>query len=425
MKKNYSLFLAAFMLLAVSALEAQTFIVKQVFVGSGGNFSDPDDFVEISSYDPNGGQTSSFGNIRTQSVQDMLIDGNFLYVAAQDSIAKFNIDTYNRVAIAAAPGVNKLAKYENKLLASFAYPNTSDFLRVYDANNLDFISVIEGISDEAAGMLVVDDALYVAVPGGWMSTTGKIALVDLSELILLKEVDMGTNAAGIFDLYLYDNLLFSVNKSAWGATSGYVTQTNTALSQFNHTLYQHALGNGTGLDNGQLFVQMDNGIGQIDLNDMSLVNASVVSPFEMSIASAELDTVNSLFYVSTTDYASVGEGLIFNLQGENTGSFDAGISPEAIAIDYRSTEGIGENLITLAIAAMPNPSDETCQLSFPQELANADWKITDLLGATVRSGHLHGNENELTIDVSTWPSGLYVAVARNSSHQGVVKLLVR
>jgi len=425
MKKNYYLLLAVFMLLAVSVMEAQTFVVKQVFVGSGGNFSDPDDFVEISSYDPMGGQSFAFGSILTQSVQDMLVEGNFLYVAAQDSIAKFNIETYNRVAIASAPGVNKLATYDNKLIATFAYPNTSDFLKVYYADNLDFLMTIDGISDEAAGMLVVDNALYVAVPGGWMSTTGKIALVDLNELTLLKEVDMGTNAAGIFDLYLYDDQIYSVNKSAWGVTSGYVTKTNIFLSQFTHTLYDYGLGHGTCLHNGQLFVQMNNGIGQIDLADMSLVNSSVVSPFEMSIAAAAMDTVNSLFYITTTDYASVGEGLIFNQQGENVGSFDAGISPEAIAIDYRSTEGIGEYLTSLSIDAMPNPAGESCQLSFPHELADADWKITDLRGAAVRSGHLSGNQNELSIDVSTWPSGIYVVSAINDKARGVVKLVVK
>jgi hypothetical protein len=425
MKKIYYLLVAAFVLLVFTNLEAQNYVVREVVVGSGGNYSDPEDYVEISTYNPAGGAMYNFGSILTQSIQDMIIDGGNLYVAAQDSIAKFNLSTYTRVAIVSAPGVNKLAIYNNKLLATFAYPNTSDFLKVYYADNLDYISSVSQISDEAAGMLVLDDLLYVAVPGGWMSTSGRIALIDLTELFFLKEVNLGTEAAGISNLYLYDNQIITVNKSAWGVNSGYLTKLNTTLSQFTHTQIPYAVGAGVGLLNQNLFLQMDGGIGEVSLSDMTLVNASVVETAAMSIAAAVLDTVNQLFYVTTTDYASVGAGYVFNMNGENVASFETGISPEAMAINYKVSSGIIEQIAAYTIEAWPNPAKGFCQLTFPKELDGAQWSVTDVQGRSILKGKLDITQKSILLDFSTIESGLYFVSAQNGLSKGIAKILIK
>ncbi len=412
-------------LLMFSNLEAQNYAVKQVLIGSGGNFSDPEDFVELSTYNPASNASWGFGSILTQSIQDMLIDGDVLYVAAQDSIAKFSLLTYNRLAITYAPGVNKLAVYENKLLATFAYPNTADFLRVYYADNLDFYTSIPQISDEAAGMLVVENKLFVAVPGGWMSTVGKIALIDLSEFLFLKEVSFGAQSAGIFNLYLNGEQIITVNKSAWGATSGYLTQVNQSLSQFTHTEIPYAIGAGVGMLNNSLFVQMNGGIGEVNLTDMTLVNESVVEPTDLTMAAAVLDTVNSLFYVTTTDYASVGEGFVFNMNGENIASFEAGIAPESVVIDYKISSDIGEHLSVVNIDASPNPAEDYCTLSFPKELTGAYWVVTDLQGRRILNGYVSANEQSVVLDLSSLQSGMYLATAQNRSYHAVVKILIK
>ena len=77
--------------------------------------------------------------------------------------------------------MNKIAIAGDKLIASFAYPVTENFVRVFNADDLSFIGSFDDVTDEAAHMLVLEDVLYVAVPGGWMSTSGKIAMIDLNE----------------------------------------------------------------------------------------------------------------------------------------------------------------------------------------------------------------------------------------------------
>lgn len=416
--------LAAFMLFLAPKIDAQVYVVKQVFVGSGGNYGDPDDYVGLSSYDPMSGQSNDFGTVFTQSIQDLIIKGEFLYVAAQDSIAKYNATTYERLAIAPAVGVNKLAVYEDKLLATFAYPVSENFLRIYSADNLEMLTTISEISDEAANMLIVDDMLYVAVPGGWASTIGKMALIDLNDLLFLKEVDLGSEAAGIFNLYLYDNRIVSVNKSAWGVNSGYLTQVNTALTEFSHHIFPYGLGAGVGLLNNSLYVQMDGGVGEVDLIDMTLVNSSVVEPIEMGIAAAVLDTVNSLFYVTSTDYTTEGYGYVFDMSGENTAVFEAGISPEALAIDYQLISDVYQQKLDLTLSAFPNPASDLCHLDVPTDLAGAVWAITDLQGRTFLKGRLSDDEKQLTIDISSLLPGMYISSVNNHLAQGMVKILV-
>src|ERR1035437_7340767 len=83
--------------------------VNQVIVANGGKFETIPPFadcVSVQKYDPVSHAVTVFDIIRTQSVQDLIIRGNFAYVAAQDSIVMYNLDTYHRVAAVPDSGLN-------------------------------------------------------------------------------------------------------------------------------------------------------------------------------------------------------------------------------------------------------------------------------------------------------------------------------
>ncbi|OFY48275.1 MAG: hypothetical protein A2W85_13965 [Bacteroidetes bacterium GWF2_41_31] len=425
MKKFTFSMLAAGMLLVCPYLGAQSFTVKQVMIGSGGNYANPDDFVELSSYDPVSDQSVNFGTVFTQSVQDVMISDGFLYVAAQDSIAKYDANTYERLAITAASGVNKLDLYEGRLLATFAYPVTENFVREFDASDLTFLGYIADVSDESAGMLIIGNRLYVAVPGGWTSITGKMAMIDLDSFELIDEVDLGSEAMGIYNLYLANNQIVTVNRSAWGTTTGNLTTINTDLSQFTHYTYAESIGAGIGVYDNLLYTQMNNGIGSVNLETMELEKSTVVEPFAMSIAAAKLDTVNGLFYITITDYSALGAGFIYNLAGEEQNTFDAGISAEAIAIDYRSSVGVQEFHTQIALQAYPNPTQDVCRISLPDELAGAQWKICDLQGRIYLEGNTDLNRKTLNLDLEGLQNGMYIITLRNNQAQGMAKVVLK
>ena len=64
MKINYILKLVLVLLISAN-INAQNWYLNQVLVGSGGNFSDPDNHVTISSYNTINQITSDFGSILT------------------------------------------------------------------------------------------------------------------------------------------------------------------------------------------------------------------------------------------------------------------------------------------------------------------------------------------------------------------------
>ena len=98
---------------------SQSWYLNQLIIGSGGNFSDPDDYVTLASYNPSNQVTTVFDTIYTQSLQDVFVKDGKAWVAAQDSIVSYNLDTYERISAIGAPGVNKLKVTGDILIASF------------------------------------------------------------------------------------------------------------------------------------------------------------------------------------------------------------------------------------------------------------------------------------------------------------------
>ena len=405
MKKNYFSMLTAIVLFAVQSLIAQNTITNQVIVCSGGNFNNPDDYVTVASFKPSGGLTTNFGTVFTQSVQDVVISGHFAYVAAQDSIVKFNIDTYERVAAVEAIGVHNLAIAHDKLIASFWYPATENFVRTFSIEDLSQLAVVSEVSDEAAGILIHKNLAYVAVPGGWTSTTGKIAIIKIFGDILLEEVDLGEKGIGINDLFLLegdDDYLVSVNKSPWGATVGHLSLINLSGNEPTSFPFEATMGNGIELLGDDLYLTLNGGIGRIDLALMIIDDSEVVPNPGSGFVAAVLDTVNMLFYATTTDYATTGDGTIYNLDGEATGSFDAGIAAEALTIDYRDNTGIFERNLSESLSTFPNPANHLINFKIPDDQIIVDVVILDLSGRIVYKGK---DSNE--IDVSNLNVGLY------------------
>lgn len=387
-------------------LSAQSWYLNQVIVGSGGSFSNPDENVKISSYSPSNQATTDFGDILTHSIQDIQITGKYAYIAAQDSIAKYDIDTYERLAISEAVGINRLLVSGDHILATFQFPATENFVRVYNSENLEFFSSVEDISGEAAGIIAVDQFAYVAVNGGWAGTTGSIAIIQLSEFSLVDEINLGVEGRSIMDLFFHNDMIMSVNTTPWGDSTGYISVMNRLGLHTESYLIQHTIGDYVGIKDNNLYVVMDGGIGSIDLNSFTVLDNEVVAPQTMSIAAAKLDTINDNFYVSLTDYFSVGEGKVFNISGDETGSYNAYISPDALALDYRENTDVVDINIT-DIRIFPIPATDIINVISEQNNVTS-YIISDLMGRKVLSNSINTSSGKITIDISSIKSGNYL-----------------
>ncbi len=405
MKKFYSLLMLAAVLSSVQ-LMSQNWVLNQVIIGSGGNFSNPDDNVKLSSYNPSNSTSTEFGSILTHSIQDIVVDGKFAYVAAQDSIAKYDIDTYEQLAIAEAIGVNNIVIADDNVFATFQYPVTEGFVKVYSTDSLLHISTVQNISGESAGLLVVDELVYAAVNGGWAGTTGNIAIIQKADYSLVDEVELNEFGKGIMDLFYYNSKIMAVNTTPWGDSTSYITSMNKLGTHHESFLIPNTLGALVGVKANVLFTLMDGGIGAINLDDYTVLNPSIIDTPDLPIATAKMDTLNTLFYVTTTDYSTIGEGNIYDFLGDIIDTFETGISPDAIEFDYRDNTSITENNIVESLI-YPNPSTEL--ITVRSNIASLlEYSITDISGKIIMVSSKPIYTETFTINVDKLESGIYL-----------------
>jgi len=404
MKRIYFFSLMALALVfSTNCANAQTTYTKQVIIVNGGDFNNPDDYVTVSSFDPSTAETTEFATIYTQSVTDVIIHGMFAYVAAQDSIVKLNIETYEKVTAVSAIGINQLATNGDVLLATFWYPVTENFVRSYSLDELTLVSQFDEISGDASRILIKDGIAFVAIPGPWGSTTGKIASIDLLENIVLSEDDYGEFFANIGFFADWNNVITAFMKTPWGETDSKAASFDESGEIIDELIFENAsLANPTGQDQNNFYAEINNGIGVFDLETGDLTNASVVAPQAMTIGASVIDTVNDLVYLTTTDFFATGEGFIYNLDGDSVGSFEAGISAQAIAIDYRDNTGIFEKIMTENLNVFPNPASHLISFRIPDDQKVTSTFILDISGRVV----FNDSENK-QIDVSELNSGIY------------------
>ncbi len=413
MKKIYFLSLIALTIVfSANCAKAQSTYTKQIIIVNGGDFGNPDDYVTVASYDPETEETTEFVKIFTQSVQNVIIHENFAYVSAQDSIVKINIDTFEKETAVLAKGVNQLAISDDLLVVSFWYPANQNFVKTYSLSDLSLISNIKEISGDAAGIIIDDGIALVAIPGPYGSTTGKIASIDIEEGMLLSEDDYGEFYAGIGYFAKWNDVTTAFMKTPWGETNSKAAtfdEEGTVIDEFDYS--DASLANSTGQQQNNFYAEINNGIGLFDLETNELVNPSVVEQQDNTIAASVFDTINGLFYITTTDFFSTGKGIIYNLDGEKTGGFDAGISAQAIAVDYRTNTGIYENNSMETLSIYPNPASNFINFNIPPDKEIISTIITDVSGRIVYNG-----KNNKQIETSLLKTGLYfVALKTNTS----------
>jgi len=152
MRKKFSILLLSLTICGINQFGiAQQTYVEKVIIANGGIYETLppySDYVTIGSFDPNFKTYTVFDTIYTQSSQSVLVDSNFVYVAVQDTLIMYNINTYQRVASRRLSGINKMTVYNSLLIVTRGFGASSDYVVVYDKNTLDSIKAISSINDQ-------------------------------------------------------------------------------------------------------------------------------------------------------------------------------------------------------------------------------------------------------------------------------------
>jgi hypothetical protein len=404
MKKGL-LFFAA---LTSASLYAQQY-VHQVLIANEGYFDfQTNAIVEpatIGSYNP---QTQTYQVANTLAGQrfssDVIIDGNFYFVAADTKIYKFDLNTHQEVGIISLPGVRNLAISGNKLIATRGeYLQTFDsYLQVFDKNTLQLIAALDtnnGPKWATQNIVVVNNTAYVAVNNAyeWGNEKGLIGQLNLNTLQYGSEIDLGAEGKNPDNMFLYNNALYTVNNKDWtGASVSKVNLNGTVNTQ---NLSNAVTGCGTSaLRDDKLVYQisMEN-----TLNDYNLLNMAFVGPvagITNNFYDLAQEPVNGYLYASATDFFSTGSVSIFDNNNNLLNQFAAGVSPGTIVFDVRSSAGLDE--LNNTISVYPNPSNGVFQIV---GFTSGDtYQVYNATGQVIFTGQTS------TFDLSAFEAGFYL-----------------
>jgi hypothetical protein len=333
---------------------------------------------------------------------DVIIDGNFYYVAADTKIFKMDLNTHQEVASVSCPGVRNLGIYQNKLVATRGEYLTSysSYLHIYDASTLSLIQAIDTVQGPkwATQNIVIDgSSAYIAVNNGyeWGNEKGLIGKLDLSNLSYGNEVDLGPDGKNPDNLLKSGAFLYTVNNKDWsGASVSKVALDGTS----NSTLNLPSVGTGCGtsaLRDDKLVYQISMETALIEF-DINLMNTNgPLAGHSLNYYELAQEPVSGQLYTSETDFFSFGKIHIFDANNIELSNFNVGISPGTIVFDVRSSAGI--EAIKNTISVYPNPAVDFLNVSI-----DGAKRVYDL------TGKLLIESSSKSLDISTLNQGIYV-----------------
>jgi hypothetical protein len=375
--------------------------------------------VTIGSYNPTTQLyqvVDTLENMRFAS--DLVIDGNFYFVAADSKIFKMDLNTHQEIASVACPGVRNLAVYQNKLIATRGeYLTTYDsYLHVYNTSDLQLIQAFDTVTGPkwATQNIVIDGTTaYLVVNNAyeWGNEKGIIGQLDLSNLSYGNEVDLGPEGKNPDNLIKFGSALYTVNNKDWTGTSiSKFELANNTTSTVNIANAVAGCGTSALRDDKLTYqISMETSLNDFDINGMN--NIGPVNGINLNFYELAQEPISGQLYASSTDFFSTGTVYIYDATNTEIHQFAAGVSPGTIVFDIRSSAGINEE--TTSFSVYPNPTNEL--LTIQGKSANGLVSLSDLNGTTVLSS------TESTLNISQLPAGIYY-VNMNGTCQKVIKL---
>tara|TARA_B100001057_G_scaffold454470_1_gene500268 strand:- start:9 stop:1199 length:1191 start_codon:yes stop_codon:yes gene_type:complete len=377
--KNY-LFLTLALIFSSSFAQNH---VHQVLILNEGLYG-YDSPVSVGSYDP---LTETYSTVveidSSRFASDLIIDSTFFYVAADNKILKYDLDTYELITEVAVDGVRKLAIHNNHLFVSrgdydpitWGTMMFNSYLQIYDKSDLTLVSELDtlnGPKGSTESLIVNEDFVYVGINNGFASIKeGLVGVINGNSFDYMSEFDLGDDGKNPDNMMLNNNNLYTVNNKDWVPGSG------SSISQINletgivvtKNIAAAPTGCGTScLRAGKIIYQISQDI-KLFQWDPELGededNSSEIGSFENFYELAE-DKINSKFYASSTDYATYGNVHIYDENYNLESTFTTGISPGTIVFDVRQSVSLEETEI-------PNFTNQ----SFIFDVLGREYKVND------------------------------------------------
>ena len=349
-------FLIICIFFSYSILSAQNY-VHQILVLNEGIY-DYESPVSVGSYNPISGNYTTVVEIdSSRFASDLIIDSTFFYVAADNKILKYHLDSYELIAQVFLDGVRKLAVHNDYLFVSRGdFSSFSSYFHVYNKSDLSFISdldTINGPKVSTESLIVNNDIVYVGINNGfeWNNQEGLVGLINANTLEYISEINLGDDGKNPDNMMLYENHLYTVNNKDWTGSS--ISQINLASGiVVTKNISSAPTGCGTScLRSGKIIYQISQDVKLFQWDPelgQDEDNSTEIGSFDNFYELAE-DQINQKFYASSTDFTSYGNIQVYDENFNLESTFTTGISPGTIIFDVRPSLSL-EDLINKNIS---------------------------------------------------------------------------
>lgn len=362
--------------------------IEYLVVVNGGLYGSTN-YANVNVIDRSTGVSTTIDTIYRTAIQDILLEKkglvngtNFAYVAATDSIIKYNLNTGERIAAAKfkASSSIHLERYADKLLVGTWYGGgTTQNFHIYDANSLTHVDSIAQVTKPAKDFVVIDNFAYIAqnsTTSNFSDTLGYLAIVDLTTMTWVRNDTLSTMGHEVGRLLVEDSIIYTLNGTS-NTISTYNINTQVGTTQavvagVNLKPKSYAA-TGFPVNNNPnvWYIPFDSGIGSYNL-----ATNTIVSPNIVQVAGSYAFTFNAqaeTFFVSTTVFGAQqdNKGLVFDLTGTQIDSFEVGFSPEALAVYNSLGTSINKvnHLPVLDYQVYPNPVQDVLNISLSSSSA--------------------------------------------------------
>jgi hypothetical protein len=329
--------------------------INQVIVVNGGQFGNPNEQTNIASFNPTTQEYVVFDTIPTNSAQHVVIEGDFAYVAAQNYIVKYDLDTYERVAIVAFPGISahQIALSENYVWATNYYAQTANNLYVFNKSDLTIVDTIAEILSSGGTMVIFGESLFIsqnekgavdacAPFGCYNDTSGYLAEIDINTRAFIQNHTLNNNGNEAGRLVATDLAILSLNAASNSITAFNPIDGSSFTTTFEGDIQTSNYKNEAFVIDNKVISMFNNGIGLLsaDLDSATMLVDTTSTSFAF-------DFLNDEFYITSTDYFSYNDLYNFNGTGDFNYELPIGFAPEAIAIHYNNSP-IGTNYAAIS-----------------------------------------------------------------------------
>ncbi|MDR2041313.1 MAG: T9SS type A sorting domain-containing protein [Tannerella sp.] len=287
--------------------------------------TDPDGNQTVKSWMPLSGETGTLLALSSETVEDMRLDGAYLFVATGTGLYRCNASTgeiENRIPIGGEPKKMQIAG--NRLFVSSKQDGTN-WLAVYHKSDLSPADTLR-LPGQLAAMTAFGDTIYALINSADHSSLA-VVNAGLNAVSIEKTIDWGSDGLNVTDLIGKGDTLFAVRPQSDAAPAAVITfrladetrtvtgTPNVEYQAFNTSaLIEPMAGN---------LLLLKNKRGFTEFNTLTLTpkDATTMNDRERMAAGAACDPLEGKYYVAHIGNAS-SVGTIFSANYDKESSFD-------------------------------------------------------------------------------------------------------